>query len=94
MVDTPAFLRCSIWGWGMCFILLPFSLSTALNRAECWPNPAWTLIRLYAEITILVEAPTSLYRFDDVESRLEGMTYEERAKVLSLNSAKLYKIEI
>ena len=38
--------------------------------------------------------PTSLYPFNDVESRLEGMTYEERAKVLSLNSAKLYHIAV
>ena len=38
--------------------------------------------------------PTSLYPFDDLESRLEGLTYEERAKVLSLNSAKLYKIPV
>jgi predicted TIM-barrel fold metal-dependent hydrolase len=38
--------------------------------------------------------PTSLYPFDNVEARLEGMTYEERAKVLSLNSAKLYKIAV
>lgn len=38
--------------------------------------------------------PTSLYPFNDVESRLEGFTYEERAKVLSLNSAKLYNIAV
>ena len=38
--------------------------------------------------------PTSLYPFDNVEGRLEGMTYEERAKVLSLNSAKLYNIAV
>ena len=38
--------------------------------------------------------PTSLYPFDNLESRLEGMIYEERAKVLSLNSAKLYNIAV
>ncbi len=38
--------------------------------------------------------PTSLYPFDNLEGRLEGFTYEERAKVLSLNSAKLYNIAI
>ncbi len=38
--------------------------------------------------------PTSLYPFNDLESRLEGFTYEERAKVLSLNSAKLYNIAV
>ena len=38
--------------------------------------------------------PTSLYPFDNVEGRLEGFTYEERAKVLSLNSSKLYKIAV
>ena len=38
--------------------------------------------------------PTSLYPFDNLEARLEGFTYEERAKVLSLNSAKLYNIAV
>ncbi len=38
--------------------------------------------------------PTSLYPFDDLEGRLDGFTYEERAKVLSLNSSKLYKIAV
>lgn len=38
--------------------------------------------------------PTSLYPFDDLEARLGDLTYEERAKVLSLNSAKLYKIPV
>ena len=38
--------------------------------------------------------PTSLYPFDDLEGRLGDLTYEERAKVLSLNSASLYKIPV
>lgn len=38
--------------------------------------------------------PTSLYPFDDLESRLGDLTYEERAKVLSLNSAGLYNIPV
>ena len=38
--------------------------------------------------------PTSLYPFDDIESRLGDLNYEERAKVLSLNAAKLYNIAV
>lgn len=38
--------------------------------------------------------PTSLYPFDDLEGRLGDLTTEERAKVLSLNSAKLYNIPV
>jgi len=38
--------------------------------------------------------PTSLYPFDDLDGHLEGFTYEERAKVLSLNAAKLYNIAV
>lgn len=38
--------------------------------------------------------PTSLYPFDDLESRLGDLSYEERAKVLSLNSARLYNIPV
>ena len=38
--------------------------------------------------------PTSLYPFDDLESRLGDLTHEERAKVLSLNSARLYNIAV
>jgi predicted TIM-barrel fold metal-dependent hydrolase len=38
--------------------------------------------------------PTSLYPIDNLESRLSSLTAEERAKVLSLNSAKLYNIAL
>ena len=38
--------------------------------------------------------PTSLYPFDDIEGRMGDLTYEERAKVLSLNAAKLYNIPV
>jgi len=38
--------------------------------------------------------PTGLYPIESLEDRLEGFTYEERAKVLSLNSAKLYNIPV
>lgn len=38
--------------------------------------------------------PTSLYPFDDIEGRLGDMNYDERAKVLSLNAAKLYNIAV
>ena len=38
--------------------------------------------------------PTSLYPFDNLEGRLEGFNYEDRAKLLSLNSSKLYKIPV
>ena len=38
--------------------------------------------------------PTSLYPFDDLEGRLGDLTHEERAKVLSLNSARLYNIPV
>ena len=38
--------------------------------------------------------PTSLYPIDNLEARLEGFTREEKAKVLSLNAAKLYNIAI
>lgn len=36
--------------------------------------------------------PTSLYPIDNLEERLADLTQEERAKVLSLNAAKLYNI--
>jgi predicted TIM-barrel fold metal-dependent hydrolase len=38
--------------------------------------------------------PTSLYPIDNLEHRLSALTVEERAKVLSLNAAKLYHIPI
>lgn len=38
--------------------------------------------------------PTSLYPIDNLESRLMELTSEERAKVLSLNAAKLYRISV
>ncbi len=38
--------------------------------------------------------PTSLYPFDDLEGRLGDLNAGERAKVLSLNSAKLYNIAL
>jgi uncharacterized protein len=38
--------------------------------------------------------PTSLYPIDNLEERLSGLTAEDRAKVLSLNAAKLYNIAI
>ena len=38
--------------------------------------------------------PTSLYPIDNLEERLSSLTQEERAKVLSLNAAKLYNIAI
>ncbi len=38
--------------------------------------------------------PTSLYPIDHLEDRLSDFTAEERAKVLSLNSARLYNIDI
>jgi predicted TIM-barrel fold metal-dependent hydrolase len=38
--------------------------------------------------------PTSLYPIDNLEGRLSDLTQEERAKVLSLNAAKLYNISL
>jgi predicted TIM-barrel fold metal-dependent hydrolase len=38
--------------------------------------------------------PTSLYPIDNLEARLSAFTPEERAKVLSLNAAKLYRIKV
>jgi len=38
--------------------------------------------------------PTSLYPIDHLEDRLTAFTPEERAKVLSLNAAKLYNIAV
>ncbi len=38
--------------------------------------------------------PTSLYPIDNLEERLSSLTQEDRAKVLSLNAAKLYNIAI
>jgi predicted TIM-barrel fold metal-dependent hydrolase len=38
--------------------------------------------------------PTSLYPIDNLEERLSSLTAEDRAKVLSLNAAKLYNIAI
>lgn len=37
--------------------------------------------------------PTSLYPIDNLEQRLSALTEEERAKVLSLNAARLYGID-
>jgi len=38
--------------------------------------------------------PTSLYPIDNLEDRLSSLTQEDRAKVLSLNAAKLYNIAV
>ena len=38
--------------------------------------------------------PTSLYPIDNLEQRLASLTQQDRAKVLSLNAAKLYGIEV
>jgi predicted TIM-barrel fold metal-dependent hydrolase len=38
--------------------------------------------------------PTSLYPIDNLEDRLASLTQEDRAKVLSLNAAKLYNIAV
>lgn len=38
--------------------------------------------------------PTSLYPIDNLEERLSSLTQEDRAKVLSLNAAKLYNIAV
>jgi predicted TIM-barrel fold metal-dependent hydrolase len=38
--------------------------------------------------------PTSLYPIDNLEQRLSSLTQEDRAKVLSLNAAKLYGIDL
>jgi predicted TIM-barrel fold metal-dependent hydrolase len=38
--------------------------------------------------------PTGLYPIENLEGRLSALTREERAKVLSLNAAKLYRIDI
>lgn len=38
--------------------------------------------------------PTSLYPIEQLEERLSALTPEERAKVLSINAAKLYKIPL
>lgn len=38
--------------------------------------------------------PTSLFPIDNLEARLSSLTAEERAKVLSLNAAKLYNIPV
>lgn len=38
--------------------------------------------------------PTSLYPIDNLEERLSSLTHTDRAKVLSLNAAKLYNIAV
>jgi predicted TIM-barrel fold metal-dependent hydrolase len=38
--------------------------------------------------------PTSLYPIDNLEERLSSLTQQDRAKVLSLNAAKLYNIAV
>jgi uncharacterized protein len=38
--------------------------------------------------------PTSLYPLDNLEGRLSDLTADERAKVLSLNAARLYNIPV
>ena len=38
--------------------------------------------------------PTSLFPMDNLEGRLSGLTVDERAKVLSLNAAGLYNIQV
>jgi len=38
--------------------------------------------------------PTGLYPIENLEGRLSSLTEEERAKVLSLNGAKLYRIDV
>jgi uncharacterized protein len=38
--------------------------------------------------------PTSLFPMDNLEGRLSGLTADERAKVLSLNAARLYNIPV
>ena len=38
--------------------------------------------------------PTSLYPIEHLEDRLGDLTHAEKAKVLSLNSAKLYNIAV
>jgi uncharacterized protein len=38
--------------------------------------------------------PTSLFPLDNLEGRLSGLTVNERAKVLSLNAARLYNIQV
>ncbi|MDB5968679.1 MAG: amidohydrolase [Hydrocarboniphaga sp.] len=38
--------------------------------------------------------PTSLFPIENIEARLNGLTEQERDKVLSLNAAKLYKIKV
>lgn len=38
--------------------------------------------------------PTGLYPIENLEGRLGGLNAEERAKVLSLNAAKLYHIDV
>ena len=38
--------------------------------------------------------PTSLYPIDNLEERLSDLTQEDRAKVLSINAAKLYNIAV
>lgn len=38
--------------------------------------------------------PTSLYPIDNLEERLSNLTQEERSKVLSLNAARLYNINV
>jgi uncharacterized protein len=38
--------------------------------------------------------PTSLYPIDNLEERLSALSAEDKAKVLSLNSARLYRIDV
>ncbi len=38
--------------------------------------------------------PTSLYPIDNLEERLSALSHQDRAKVLSLNAAKLYNIAV
>lgn len=38
--------------------------------------------------------PTSLFPIENLEGRLEGLTHEEKNKVLSLNAAKVYRIDV
>ena len=64
------------------------------SRARIWPTWSARSGSTTACSKPTFPHPTSLYPFDNVEARLEGMTYEERAKVLSLNASKLYNIAV
>ena len=80
--------------------LLPSEYFRRQVYACCWFEsiPDDAMLEFVGKDNIMFETdfphPTSLYPIDNLEERLSSLTAEDRAKVLSLNAAKLYGIAI